>query len=293
MALRESRDGVDASTRSALLAIAVSSPGPVDPWRGVIMDPPNLGPAFHAVPIAAFLSKELALPVFLDRDTNVAALGEMAFGAARGCADFLYLTVSTGFGGAIVTDGRLILGPDGMAGEVGHMQVELDGPLCGCGGVGHVEALCSGRALARDAAAAAPGRRSPFLAGRAAAKAPAALDARDVAEGAAAGDAFCIELLDRARAAFAAACVGIVNLLNPSLIVVGGSIAEHLGDSLLGARQAVAIGTFPIPSRRVKIVPASLGPDVSLAGAQPLIASRLGDPAWPTGSIDPVATAPT
>ena len=186
-ALQESRAGVDESTRSGLLAIGVSSPGPVDPWRGVIVDPPNLGPDFHSIPIAAVLSKELALPVFLDRDTNVAALGEMAFGAARGCTDFLYLTVSTGFGGAIVADGRLIHGPDGMAGEVGHMQVELDGPLCGCGGVGHVEALCSGRALARDAAAAAPGRRSPFLAGRAAAKAPAALDARDVAEGAAAG----------------------------------------------------------------------------------------------------------
>jgi glucokinase len=283
---------VDAATRSALLAIAVSSPGPVDPWRGVIANPPNLGPDFHEIPVAEFLSKELDLPVFLDRDTNVAALGEMAYGAARGCADFIYITVSTGFGGAIVTEGRLMLGPDGTAGEVGHLQVELDGPLCGCGGVGHVEALCSGRALARDAAAATPVGRSPFLASRAAAKAPATLDARDVADGAAAGDAFCLELLDRARAAFSAACVGIVNVLNPSLIVVGGGIAEHLGDALFGgARQAVALGTFPIPARRVRIVPAELGPDVSLAGAQPLIASRFGDPAWPTGRLARVPAA--
>jgi predicted NBD/HSP70 family sugar kinase len=87
--------------------------------------------------------------------------------------------------------------------------------------------------------------------------------------------------MNRARSAFAAAMVGAVNLLNPSLIVVGGAIAEHQGDRLFDpAREAVAIGTFTVPGRRVKIVPASLGPDVSLAGAQPLVSSRFGDPQW-------------
>ena len=94
----------------------------------------------------------------------------MAYGAARGCDDFLYLTVSTGFGGSIVTRGELLLGPDGTAGELGHLQVERDGPLCGCGGSGHVEALCSGRAIARDAKTALETGRSPFLTARAAQK---------------------------------------------------------------------------------------------------------------------------
>ena len=150
-----------------------------------------------------------------------------------------------------------------------------------------------GRALARATPRRA-GAQPISPAGRAAAKAPATLDARDVAEGAAAGDAFASSSLTERAPQLAAACVGIVNLFNPSLIIVGGSIAEHLGDGLLGgARQAVAIGTFPIPGSRVKIVPAGLGPDVSLAGAQPLIASRFGDPAWPTGRLDPVTAAPT
>ena len=263
-----------------VVAIGVSAPGPLNPWDGVIVSPPNLGTGFHGVPIAAELEQRLGLPTYLERDTNVAALAEMAYGAARGCEDFIYITVSTGFGGSIMSRGRLMLGPDGMAGELGHLQVERDGPLCGCGGAGHVEALCSGRAIARDAKTALETGRSPFLTQRAAEK-DGPIDAADVAEGEAAGDHLCEELLDRARAAFAAAIVGAVNLLNPTLIVVGGSIAEHQGDRLFDpAREAVSTGTFPVPGRRMKIVPAMLGGDVSLAGAYPLVASRLGDPEW-------------
>jgi len=261
-------------------AIGISAPGPLDPWTGVIVSPPNLGAAFHGVPIASEIERTLGLPTFLERDTNVAALGEMAFGIARGCEDFLYLTVSTGFGGSIVSRGQLMLGPDGMAGELGHLQVERDGPRCGCGGIGHVEALCSGAAIARDAQAAINAGLSPFLAQRAHDReAPA--DARDVADGELAGDPWCTNRWERARGAFAAAIVGAVNLLNPTLIVVGGSIAEHQADRLFQpARDAVSTGTFPVPGRRVKIVPAMLGADVSLAGIYPLVASRLEDPAF-------------
>jgi glucokinase len=311
-ALRAAREAAGSAGR-AVDAIGISSPGPLDPWRGVVLSPPNLGTAFHGVPFAAEIEEQVGLPAFLERDTNVAALAESAYGAARGCRDFLYLTVSTGFGGAIVSEGRLILGPDGTAGELGHLQVELDGPLCGCGGSGHVEAMCSGRALARDARTAVDTGRSPFLNRRleekrsaagpttaddratAAAGEPARtttrtsgptpatveLDAHDVADGDAAGDAICRELMERARAAFAAAVVGAVNLLNPSLIVVGGAIADGQGDLLFGpAREAIATGTFPVPGGRVKIVPAELGADVSLAGAHPLVAARIADPAF-------------
>jgi glucokinase len=267
-----------------VLAIGISCPGPIDPWAGLIVSPPNLGPAFRGMPIAALLEERLGLPAWLERDTNVAALGEMAYGAARGCRDFLYLTVSTGFGGAIVSNGSLILGPDGTAGELGHLQVDRDGPLCGCGGSGHVEAYCSGRALARDGQTAVETGRSAFLSERSAG-ASGAVDAHDVADGEAAGDPVCAALMDRARAAFAAAIVGAVNLLNPSLIIVGGSIAEHQGDRLFApARNAVSIGTFAGPGRRVSIVPAMLGGDVSLAGAHPLVASRFGDPVWSRAS---------
>ncbi|HXG41060.1 MAG TPA: ROK family protein, partial [Candidatus Limnocylindrales bacterium] len=139
-----------------LEAIGISSPGPLDPWAGVVVEPPNLGPRFVDVPLAAELEAALGLPAYLERDTNVAALAEQAYGAGRGIDDFIYLTVSTGVGGAVVTDGRLLLGPDGVAGELGHLVVDFgpDAAPCGCGGFGHVEAYASGRALARDAVAA-------------------------------------------------------------------------------------------------------------------------------------------
>lgn len=284
-ALEATRAAAPAEIASALLGVGISAPGPVDPWVGMLVEPPNLGVEVRNLSLAAELESRLGLPVFLERDTNVAALAEQAFGAARDIADFLYLTVSTGVGGSIVSGGHLLLGPDGTAGELGHVPVELDGPLCGCGGTGHLEAIASGRALARDAKIAGETGRSPFLAARVAAAAasddPAALTARDVADGEMAGDPTCTGLMDRARRAVATACAGFVNTFNPSRIVVGGSIAEHQGERLLGAvRDEIARSSFHRPGQRVRIVPAALGADVSLAGAYPLVTARIGDDAW-------------
>ena len=102
-------------------------------------------------------------PAFLDRDTQVAALAEGRFGAAAGCADFLYLTISTGIGGAVVSGGRLLRGPDGTAGELGHMIVDRDGAPCGCGMRGHLEGIASGSGMARSARAAAERGESDLL----------------------------------------------------------------------------------------------------------------------------------
>jgi glucokinase len=280
-AARQARADAPREVAAALAGIGLSSPGPVDPWAGVVVEPPNLGPDFRDVPLAAELSASEGLPAFLDRDTNVAALGEHAFGAARDVDDFIYLTVSTGIGGAIVAGGVLFHGPDGFAGELGHVPVTLDGPRCGCGGIGHVEAIAAGISLARQAEALLVAGASPFLADRARALPHGeALSAKDVAEGSLAGDPACVELMDRARRAIAAACVGYVNTFNPHRIVIGGSIAEAEGERLLGPiREAIAAEVFQVLARRVRVVPAGLGGDVSLAGAHPLVMSRLEAPA--------------
>jgi glucokinase len=275
-AARRARAEAPAAIAGDIAGIGISSPGPVDPERGVILEPPNLGLRFRDVPIAAELGAAEDLPAFLDRDTNVAALGEHAFGAARGIDDFIYLTVSTGIGGAIMTGGELLHGPDGLAGELGHVPVELDGPRCGCGGIGHVEAIAAGISLAREAVAIANADASPFLARRAEREGVDELSAKDVAEGSLVGDPACVTLMDRARRAIAAACVGYVNAFNPHRIVIGGSIAEAEGDRLLDPiRAAIASEAFQVLARRVTVVPAALGGDVSLAGAQPLVMARL------------------
>jgi glucokinase len=288
------RDNAPPEVRESIAGVGISSPGPVDPRAGVVVEPPNLGPQFHDVPLADDVEGALGLPTFLDRDTNVAALGEAAFGAARGQPDFIYVTVSTGVGGSIVTDGRLFHGPDGMAGELGHVPVELDGPPCGCGGRGHLEALASGTALAREARQAVATGTSPFLAARAREVGTDELSARDVAAGEDADDPTCCALMQRARRAIATACVGFVNAFNPHRIIIGGAIAEAQGERLLGlARDTVAREGFSRLAAGVEIVPPELGPDVSLAGAHPLVSSRLGDPVWRRGrQAQPTLAAP-
>ncbi|HEX7949806.1 MAG TPA: ROK family protein [Candidatus Limnocylindrales bacterium] len=286
-AVAGSRGKVAADVADSIVGIGISSPGPVDQARGVIVEPPNLGPEFRNVMLASDISSAQGLPAFLERDTNIAALGEHAFGAARDVDDFIYITVSTGVGGAIVTGGRLLHGPDGLAGELGHVPVSLDGPRCGCGGIGHVEAYASGSGLAREARALVAASASQFLVDRARRLGgPNELSAKDVAEGALAGDRACTELMARARRALAAACVGYVNAFNPHRIVIGGSIAEAEGERLLGPiRDAIAREAFEAMARHVRVVPAALGGDVSLAGAYPLVISRLAD--LPPESIAP------
>jgi glucokinase len=248
-----------------------------------------MGPGFYDIPVAAELGTRLGLPVFLDRDTNVAALGEMAFGAARDCKDFIYLTVSTGVGGAIVIDGRILHGPDGTAGELGHTPVSMEGQ-CGCGAVGCLEAFLGGAAMAKTARAAMADGQRPFLDARAAQKGLDAIEARDVAEGEDAGDELCRNIMERGRRAFAVACVGFVDALNPTRIVVGGAISDAQGERLLGpARTAVATTAFRTPRSRVQIVRAELGGDVGLAGGHSLVIARLGDPAWRGGRATPVS----
>lgn len=276
--LRGVVDDLPAEVRARVAAIGISSMGPIDPWRGLVVDPPNV-PALRDAPLADEMEARLGLPAFLDRDTNVAALAESWLGAARGCRDFLYVTVSTGLGGAVVHDGCLMLGPDGTAGELGHVTLMMDGgPRCGCGGTGHLEGIAAGAGLAAQAQEEAARGGSAFLRARADL---APLTARDVAEGELAGDRTCRLLMERARRAFAVACVGWVDAFNPELIVVGGTLAERQGERWLGAaRAAVESSAFRAPAARVKIVPAQLGDDVGLVGAWPLVAQRRGDPVW-------------
>jgi glucokinase len=264
--------------RARVEAIGVSAMGPVDPWRGTVVDPPNVVDLRDA-PLADELEARLGLPAYLDRDTNVAALAEHWLGAARDCRDFLYVTVSTGLGGAIWRDDRLVLGPDGTAGEVGHVTlIPGHGPRCGCGGIGHLEAISSGSGLANQARDVVTAGGSAFLEGRSRA---APISGRDVAEGELAGDEASTRLMERARRAFAIACVGWVNEFNPERIVVGGTLAERQGERWLEpARAEVAATGLRDPSRRVRIVPAELGKDVGLVGAWPLVKGRHGDPVW-------------
>jgi glucokinase len=274
--LKGVRDQATAGVRAELAGIGIAAPGPLDPASGRIRDTPNLGAAFQGAELAGPVGRALGLPTALERDTNVALLGECAFGAAAGTRHAIYLTVSTGVGGAVLIDGTVLGGADGLAGELGHMVVQLDGPLCGCGGRGHLEALASGTAIARAAAELVADGAAPGLARLAAAAPDGELDARDIADAEDAGDPDAARIMARVRTGFAAAMVSLVNVFNPEIIVVGGSVAHGQGERLLGpARARVAAEAFRVQADRVRIVPAALGDDVGLVGALGLVGSRL------------------
>jgi glucokinase len=259
------------------VGIGISSPGPIDPWRGVVVAPPNLA-GWRDVPLAQQIEDALQLPTFLERDTNVAVMAEWRHGVARGARDVIYVTVSTGIGGGLVIDGRPLIGLDGTAGEIGHLTVELDGPLCGDGAPGHAEAIGSGTAIARDGRALLAGGSSPILATLAAA--PEAVDAAMVAEAADRGDEACSAILARAWTAVGAMCSGLVNVLNPQVIVMGGSIAVHRPELIHVVREEIDRRSFPVPARRVRLAMAEHGDDVSLIGSLPIVNERLHDPAY-------------
>ena len=278
---RETLDEAGAAGLARPIGIGISSPGPLDPWRGIVLSPPNLE-GWQDVPLVDRVEEALGMRAILERDTNVAVMAEWRYGAARGTRDAIYITVSTGVGGGVITAGRPLVGLAGMAGEVGHLVVELDGPRCGCGGVGHVEAIASGTALEREARDLLARDASPVLARLA--EDGASVDAALVARAADDGDEACRRLLDRAWTAIGALCGSLVNLLNPEVIVIGGGIAQHRPRLFEVARAELGRRVLPALAGSARIEAAELGGDVSLIGLLPIVNDRINDPAYEAGS---------
>jgi glucokinase len=273
---------MDASRAAGLPApvgAGISSPGPLDPWRGVVVSPPNLA-GWRDIPLVERVVSAIGLPTFLERDTNVAVMAEWRHGAAKGTDDAIYVTVSTGIGGGVVTGGRPLIGKDGTAGEVGHVTVDIDGPLCGDGSPGHAEAIGSGTAIAREGRALLAAGASSRLAEIFETSQATELGAAHVAQAADEGDDACRAVLDRAWVAVGAMCASLVNVLNPEVIVFGGSIATHRPEMFEVVRREVDRRAFPVPARRVRIAAAEHGDDVSLIGLLPIVNERLNDPAF-------------
>lgn len=261
----------------APLGVGISSPGPLDPWRGIVVDPPNL-PGWRNVPLADRIESAVDLPTFLERDTNVAVMAEWRYGSARNADDAIYMTISTGIGGGLIARGQPLQGSDNTAGEIGHMTVELDGPLCGDGMPGHAEAIGSGTAIAREGRSLLERGGSPILSELAASG--RTVDAALVAEAADAGDPACRAIYERAYVAIGALCASLVMALNPQVIVIGGSIAEHRPDLLPAVRREIDARAYPGPARRVRLAAPRFSSDVSLIGSLPIVNDRVNDPTF-------------
>jgi glucokinase len=250
-------------------AIGVSSPGPLDPHAGIIMSPPNIK-EWRDFPITEKLTAHFGVPSFLDNDANLAGLAEWKFGAGRGHHNILYLTVSTGVGGGVIIDDRLLQGHHGLAAELGHTTVQADGPLCGCGQPGHLESFSSGTGIER------------FVAEQLAAGRESVLDpkirnsAHDISEAAKRGDALAIEAYAIAGKYLGIGVANFLHAFDPSIVIFGGGVSQSgplLFDSFDTSLKERVI--HPRYLEGLVITRAELGDDSGLLGARALAELKL------------------
>ncbi|HSO97072.1 MAG TPA: ROK family protein [Acidimicrobiia bacterium] len=249
-------------------AVGVGAAGIVD-RDGAIHYAPNI-PRLVRVPLREVLADVLPVPVIVDNDANVAAWGEVCHGAARGVSYGLVITLGTGVGGGIISDGRIYRGAHGFGGEVGHWPFDPDGPDCACGEPGHWEAVASGEALGALARDRVEIGEAPTLLARAGGD-PAGVTGLAVGAAAAAGDAVALDLLATYAREVALGFAGLANILDPELIVVSGGLVQ-LGDLLLDPlRDAFESHLEGAPYRpEVPIVAAALGDRAGVVGAAAL-----------------------
>jgi glucokinase len=237
-AIRTAIAGVvrDLQSRHEISSVGVGAAGFIDRGRSTVMFAPNL--AWHDEPLKKDLEAELDLPVVIENDGNVAAWGEFVYGAAADADDLLLVTVGTGIGGGIVTDGELYRGSFGVAAEVGHIRVERNGRLCGCGNHGCLEQYASGTALVRGAREEAAG--GSLLAHGLIDKAggdPAAITGPMITEAAQEGDGFALEQLTALGTWLGEGIASLAAVLDPGVVVLGGGVSAA-GDLLLEATVA-------------------------------------------------------
>lgn len=245
------------------LAVGIGGAGMVDFDAGVMRFAPNL--AWRELPIRDMIAEHTGLPCILDNDANTACWGEYRFGAARAYRYVLLLTVGTGIGGGIVADGVLYRGAHGFAAEIGHVVMDPEGPLCGCGNRGCFEQIASGRAidrLGREAVAAHPDGPIATLAGG------DEVEGRHVTEAARQGDAVARRIIEEVGGRLGLGIAGFVNVLDPEVVVVGGGVAD-IGPLLLDPAREAYRDAVLAPDHRpeVPIVPAALGNDAGAIGA--------------------------
>lgn len=246
-----------------ILAIGVGVPGPIVSEAGMVVAPPIM-PGWDRFPIRDTLEKKWQVPISVNNDAEMGVLGEWASGAGRGERNLVYIKVGTGIGAGLLIDGQIYRGLTGSAGEIGHLTIDENGPLCACGNHGCLEAIAGGRAIAQQAQQAVDkGARTQLSS----IQPTSQISARDVAAAARRGDLVSQQILARAGAHIGIAIAGLVNMFNPGMIIIGGRVAQT-GDILLEPmRQAVQRRSLPAATRVVRITTAMLGRRSSSMGA--------------------------
>jgi len=263
----------NAGAPSEIAGIGIGSPGPLDPSTGVIGNTPNLG--WNNFPLREKMETRFGVPVAVGNDVDMGTCGEFHFGAARGGRHLLGVFPGTGIGGGLIIDGRLHLGASGSAAEIGHVVVDPAGPRCGCGRKGCLEAFASRLAIAGQCAVLAMRGHAPALVKE------AGYDPRDyrskaLSRAIAGGDERVEEVVREAARRIGRVIAGMVNVISPDTIILGGGLVEAMPDIFLEeAEEMIAEFTLPEIAGHVRVVAAELGDDAVMMGAARLIREKL------------------
>ena len=245
-----------------LSAVGIGVPGPVITEAGIVIAPPIM-PGWDRYPIRSALEKMWKLPITLNNDAELGALGEWAYGAGRGEKNIAYIKVGSGIGAGLILDQQIYGGTTGAAGEIGHLTIDENGPLCNCGNHGCLEAFAGGHAIAEQGRQLAKSGKRTLLTDMK----PDQITAHEVSEAARRGDIHAQEILTRAGTFIGIAIAGLINLFNPSIVIIGGGVSQ-VGDTLTTSiRKAVRERAMRASEQSVRITTAMLGRRSVLIGA--------------------------
>jgi glucokinase len=258
------------STTMEIESIGICAPGPLDPMRGIVLNPPNV-PCWRNFPLAEKVSAKYRVPVKVDNDANAAALAETLWGSARGFRYVFYATIGTGIGTGIVFDGSIYHGKTGSAGEGGHVSIDYRGPVCACGKLGCIEILAAGPAIglrARTKIAAEPKRGSLLVS--LAGGDVSAVTSETVGRAYAQGDALAKEILLDTVDLLAPWLGNIVDLLDPDVIVIGGGVAAMLKPFFEELKRRLPAWCVNPHVSDIPLLMAHYGADAGIAGGAAL-----------------------
>ncbi len=260
----------------SLAAVSIGAPGAIDVKRGVVTEAPNLG--WRNVPLGEGLRSRLGVPVVVDNDVNVGVMGEHALGAGARVAQLVGIFVGTGIGGGIICNGELYEGGHGWAGELGHTVLLADGPVCSCGRRGCAEALASRTAMERDVRDAVKSGRKSAVFDIMDERKKDRMTSSIIQVALAKEDPVMKEVMKRAQYYLGILVANVVNAFDPERVIVGGGIAERLGEDFVKPIRETAQEYFLHAKavKGVKILPGKLGDDAGALGAVVLARKRLG-----------------
>ena len=264
--------------RQDIQGVGVGVPGPIDPLSGTVIRCANMGATWDQFELGSILSELINLPIVVDNDVHVGAVGEYAFGAGKGVSDLVAIFVGTGVGGGIIWHGKLHTGARNSAGEVGHMVIAADiGPVCGCGERGCAEALCSRTAMEREIRAAIAAGQASVISQLLQESGRSELSAGIIGNAYDAGDAVTIAAVSQAQHYLGLLIASCVNLIDPQAIVVGGGVLERMGDAYLVPVRLAAQQHYinKTDAAGIAIVRAALGDYSGAIGAAVLANERL------------------